>query len=67
MEVSLEIYDLQGRLVRTLLNGNPYPVGSHNQVWDGRDGEGQSTASGVYFYRFSAGDQNRVGKLTLLK
>jgi hypothetical protein len=67
LEVSLEIYDLQGRLVRTLLNGNLYPTGSHKQVWDGRDGKGQAAASGVYFYRLTAGDQNRVGKLTLLK
>ena len=67
MEVSLEIYDMQGRLVRTLLNGNPYLAGSHKQVWDGRDGQGQATASGVYFYKFDGGNDKRVGKLTLLK
>ena len=67
LEVSLEIYDLKGRLVRTLLSGNPHSAGNHKQVWDGRDADGQATASGVYFYRFTAGDQNRVGKLTLLK
>jgi len=67
MDVSLDIYDLQGRLVRRLLDENPYVTGSHKQVWDGRDSGGQTTASGVYFYRFTAGDQKRVGKLTLLK
>ena len=66
-EVSLDIYDLQGRLVRRLLDESPYATGSHKQVWDGRDGEGRATSSGVYFYRFEAGDQKRVGKLTLLK
>ena len=65
--VSLDIYDLQGRLVRRLLDESPYVTGSHKQVWDGRDGEGRATSSGVYFYRFTAGDQKRVGKLTLLK
>ena len=66
-EVSLDIYDLQGRLVRRLLDESPYISGSHKQVWDGRDGDGRATSSGVYFYRFTAGDQKRVGKLTLLK
>ena len=66
-EVSLDIFDLQGRVVRSLLKSNPYESGSHQQVWDGRNAEGQATASGVYFYRFKAGDQNRGGKLTLLK
>ncbi len=67
MEVSLDIFDLQGRLVRRLVDENPYPQGRHQQVWDGRTGGGQATSSGVYFYRFEAGDQKRVGKLTLLK
>jgi hypothetical protein len=67
MEVSLDIFDLQGRLVRSLLHENPYVAGRHQQVWNGRDAEGQATASGVYFFRFKAGEQDRVGKLTLLK
>ena len=66
-EVSLDIYDLQGRLVRRLLDESPYVSGAHKQVWDGRDGDGRVTSSGVYFYRFATGDQKRVGKLTLLK
>jgi hypothetical protein len=67
MEVSLHIYDLQGRLVRRLLDENPFATGSHKQIWDGRNGDGRATGSGVYFYKFTAGDQDRVGKLTLLK
>jgi hypothetical protein len=67
MDVTLDIFDLQGRLVRSLLNENPYSAGSHKKVWDGRDGDGRATGSGVYFYKFTAGDQKRVGKLTLLK
>ena len=67
-EVSLDIYDLQGRLVRRLLDESPYRMpAAIKQVWDGRDGAGRATSSGVYFYRFTAGDQKRVGKLTLLK
>lgn len=67
MAVSLDIYDLQGRLIRSLLNEAAHTAGRHQKVWDGRDGGGQATASGVYFFRFSTGDHQRVGKLTLLK
>ncbi len=67
MEVSLEIFDLRGRLVRRLLDESPHISGRHQQVWDGRDDGGRVSASGVYFYRFTAGDENRVGKLTQLK
>ena len=66
-EVSLDIYDLQGRLVRRLLDESPYIAGRHQQVWDGRDAAGRVASSGVYFYRFAAGAEKRVGKLTLLK
>lgn len=50
----LAVYDVQGRLVRTLLNG-PGTAGSHSVTWDGRDEGGQLTASGVYFVRLEAG------------
>jgi len=48
--VSLTIYDLQGRHVRTLLE-NASPSGSYEVIWDGADDLGRSVASGVYLYR----------------
>jgi len=66
-EVSLAVYDLQGRLVRVLLESTQYTAGSHQQVWDGRDVFGQTAASGTYLYRFTAGRENWAGKLTMLK
>jgi hypothetical protein len=66
-EVSLAVYDLQGRLVRDLLAAARFPAGSHQKLWDGRDDRGQVVASGIYFYRFTAGRESRVGKLTMLK
>ncbi len=66
-DVSLALFDLQGRLVRTLVNATTYPAGRHQQVWDGRDDLGQTAPSGVYFYRFTAGQESRTGKLTMLK
>jgi hypothetical protein len=47
---SLRIYDVAGRLVRTLLDG-AVGAGDHRIVWQGRDDRGGEVASGVYFYR----------------
>lgn len=66
-EVSLTVFDLQGRLVRVLLESTQYSAGNHQQVWDGRDVLGQTVASGIYFYRFTAEGENWAGKLTMLK
>lgn len=46
--VHLAIYDPSGRLLRTLVDGG-LEAGRHDRVWDGRDDEGRTTASGIYF------------------
>ncbi len=51
--VRLDIYNLQGQLVRTLLDGVK-GVGLHRLYWDGRDGNGQLVSSGVYVCRMEA-------------
>jgi hypothetical protein len=48
--VALEVYDVAGRLVRTLVDA-PMDAGPHAIRWDGRNGRGASTATGVYFLR----------------
>ena len=48
--VDVGIYDVTGRLVRSLVNG-PRPAGPGSVVWDGRDTAGRPTASGVYYVR----------------
>ncbi|MBP6874593.1 MAG: T9SS type A sorting domain-containing protein [Candidatus Eisenbacteria bacterium] len=50
--VSVEIFDATGRLVRSLLD-EEMSAGEHAVVWDGRDGRGESAASGIYFYRLT--------------
>jgi hypothetical protein len=52
--VMLEIYDLTGRHVRTLLSGD-VAAGQHNVQWDGREEGGSSVGSGVYFYQLRVG------------
>lgn len=53
--VRLSIFDVAGRLVRTLVNESR-PAGQHSVSWEGRDEAGRSVASGVYLYRMEAGD-----------
>jgi len=49
-EVDLRVFDVTGRLVRTLASGRLAP-GVHRYEWDGRNGRGGSIPAGVYFVR----------------
>ncbi len=64
--VRVTIHDLQGRLVRTLVQ-ETLPTGKYTRRWDGRTDGGESVASGLYFARMIGGDATAVAKLTLLK
>ncbi len=64
--VDLRIFDLSGRLVRTLLSGSQ-PAGTHRVLWDGRDGDGRDAPSGVYLYRLVTEEGAQSGKAALLK
>ena len=64
--VSLDIYDVLGRKVSTLINEH-LTAGSKQVQWDGRDNTGAEVASGVYFYRLRIGDHVEVKKMVLLK
>ncbi len=46
---SLKVYDVSGRLVRTLVDGNKLAAGPQTRTWDGRNGKGMQMASGIYF------------------
>lgn len=64
--VVLAVYSVEGGHVRTLVDEDR-PAGPHAALWDGRDGDGQSVASGVYFYRLWAGGFVDTKKMVLLK
>lgn len=64
--VVLEIYNLHGQRVRTLLREHR-KAGSHRALWDGRDDSGQGVASGIYAYKLKAGDFAAVKKMVFLK
>ena len=65
-KVSIAIYDIAGRHVRTLVQG-VLPVGRYVANWDSRDDAGARVASGVYFYRMDADAFSQVRKVTILK
>jgi aminopeptidase N len=62
----LDILDIQGRRVRTLVDG-PRETGPQGAVWDGLDDHGRSLPSGVYLARLAAGGQVFSRRMTLLK
>ncbi|MBN2029357.1 hypothetical protein JW824_03845 [bacterium] len=47
-QVTIQIYNVRGSLVRTLHDGHQFP-GFYSMIWDGRDGWGRNSASGIYF------------------
>jgi hypothetical protein len=66
--VSLRVYDVSGRLVRTLVNGEQTPRAEGFAVrWDGRNNEGNPVASGVYFYKLITKNFTKTKKMVLLK
>jgi hypothetical protein len=66
VDVRLEVYNVMGQLVQTLVN-NHQNAGRYRIVWAGDDASGRQVASGIYFYRLQAGDFSHVRKLMLLK
>jgi hypothetical protein len=64
--VRLAVHSVDGRLVRTLVDGGVGP-GVHFRVWDGKNDRGDAVASGIYFMRLEADDQVETRKMTLLK
>ena len=64
--VRLAVYNVAGRLVRTLVDGT-VEAGYHSALWDGRDERGEAVGSGVYFCRMEAEGFEDTAKLVLLK
>ena len=65
-DVDLTIYNVLGKPVREVWSG-PLAAGEYRLVWDGRDGQGQPVAAGVYLYQLQVGDQTRTRKMVKLE
>jgi hypothetical protein len=64
-KVTLRVYDLAGRRVRTVVDERLGP-GRHQAVWDARDDSGRRVAHGIYFLRLQAGELHADRKLALV-
>jgi len=64
--VCIEIYNMKGQLIRTLVDKVKHQ-GHHSVIWNGRDEHGNSVASGVYHYRMRAGSYKADRRMMLLK
>ncbi len=66
VEVSLNIYNIKGQKVKTLITGK-LAKGSYPIIWKGKDDSGNSVSSGIYFYKLKAGDFEKTKKMLFLK
>ncbi len=66
-QVRLEIYDMLGQKVRTLIAGDMMDPGYYNVTWNGTNEHGNSVASGVYYYRIVADKFTSLKKMMFLK
>jgi flagellar hook assembly protein FlgD len=64
--VALRVYDVSGRVLRTLVEGTRGP-GWHHVEWDGRDASGSAVSAGIYLLRIEAGAWSEVEKVALVK
>ncbi len=65
--VSLQIYDMRGALIKTLVNHEVYQQGTYEVRWDGKDNLGVKVASGIYFAKMAAGKFMQTRKMSLVK
>lgn len=64
--IEIAVYNVLGQNVRTLIDGF-MEAGEHSVIWDGRDNDGRSVASGIYLYRIDAKEYIATKKMLLLK
>jgi hypothetical protein len=65
-EVSLEVYDVAGRLVRVLVDERRV-ANRFTEFWDGRDADGRLAPSGIYFYKLKTTSFRQTKKMLLLR
>jgi flagellar hook assembly protein FlgD len=64
--VRLEVYDVSGRVVRTLVD-EPLGPGTYETTWDARDARGNRVAAGIYFYRLATPTTDETRKMVVLR
>ncbi len=64
--IEIAVFNIVGQRIATLAESD-YPAGEHTVMWDGRDDNGRTVSSGVYFYQIKAGDFIASKKMVLMK
>jgi len=64
--VTMKVYDVLGRCVRTLASGE-YSAGNYSIVWDATDDSGNNISAGVYFYTISAENYHATRRMMFIK
>ena len=65
--VSLRIFDVNGRLVRTLFENSVQSPGEQNVPWDGKDDDGATIGAGKYFYQVQTPQKTATGKMVVVR
>jgi flagellar hook assembly protein FlgD len=65
--VSIDLYDSSGRRIRSLMRNRSLPAGENEVTIDGRSSAGGQVASGIYYYKITAGEARSTGRFTILK
>ncbi len=65
--VDVRVFDVAGRLVRTLADAELQTAGPKSLTWNGRDDGGRDVASGVYFFRANIGGESMERRAVLLR
>lgn len=65
-KVSLSVYDVQGRLIRTLIKATCEP-GIYQEIWDAKDDNGRKVSTGIYFYQLETDDVSDTKKVVLMR
>ncbi len=66
VRVVLEVFDLRGRKIRTLVDRVQEP-GNYSVQWNGRGESGENAGSGIYLYRIKAGEYEKTRRMLLVK
>ena len=66
-EVSLQVFNLLGKKIVTLVNHESYQAGTYTAMWNGRDQTGHLVNNGVYLYQLTAGSYSCIKKASFLK
>jgi hypothetical protein len=66
-QVTIEVYDILGRLIKILVNNEIQNPGTHNLMWDGTNSNHNYTSSGIYIYRLRANNFSDSKMMVLLK